>query len=250
MVDDLFTARFSRRTALQAGGIAGAAALLRNGEGQAAEPAKYEGFLKDFETTDQYGKKFDPQILAGRPHIVVFGYGGCPVCANIGKNLGAIQSALLQAGKDVPIVVISITPEDDGKMDNRKEYVARYRIAGVRQFPGEKLASDEESAHSLGEKSYDENKDANPKDRQLHVLVAKDRDTALAMHEAAGFPVNKNPRVKKHTPYITPYDGTGQKLLKANEKVFGDIPPTDDFARRQAVNTIMKAVERAEEKTR
>jgi cytochrome oxidase Cu insertion factor (SCO1/SenC/PrrC family) len=177
---------------------------------QEPTPAKKEekkdaGVFKDISFTDQHGKAFKPEEL--EQSLVVFGYGGCPMCEKITDSVAAIQQKLLADGKKIPIVVISVQPEkDSGKDNNGKEklidYVSSYYVKGVKQFANEELPMAEDARRLRGEKAFETARNLPQRDRILHVLCPPDSDAAKTLQTRLGLFQNPN-KPSSHSSYIT-----------------------------------------------
>lgn len=109
--------------------------------------------------TDQHGEKLDPaELFRDGEAIILFGYGGCPRCQEISHTVAAVQQKLIDKGKKVPIIVVSVQPEND--KDAMREYIARYHELGVRQFQPEgaeskRLPAGEEERRKQAEEGFD-----------------------------------------------------------------------------------------------
>ncbi len=199
--------RTSRRDFLRTASGAALAAALGACGGEPQEPVKpkpkpatkKESIFSGIALTDQHGKPFDPAQL--EQALVLFGYGGCPMCQNISDSVAAIQDKLLAEGKQVPIVVVSVQPEEDKK--DLKTYVASYYVKGVKQFASEKLPPADDARRLMGEKAFDAAEKLPQRDRILHVVCPPDSDAAKMLQtQRMGYAQNpKNP--ESHTPYIT-----------------------------------------------
>ncbi len=166
-------------------------------------PAKKAETVKDniftgISFTDQHGKKFKPEELDQA--LVVFGYGGCPMCQKITDSVEAIQKKLLEDGKSVPIVVISVQPEQD--RDDLKTYVSSYYVKGVKQFASETLPEDDAARRALGKKSFETAKTLPQRDRILHVICPPDSAAAKTLQTRMELSQNPN-KPESHTAYIT-----------------------------------------------
>lgn len=201
-----------RRTFVQT--VAGGAAALALGENQAdaQQRGNYFGPLNGFALKDQYGQNFDAKaVLAGQPHLMVFGYEGCPYCEKISPTLAAVQQAL-----NIPAVVVSIHPEAD--KENAEQYVTSYTDLGIRQYADQ------------GQNPYAEGKGRSVADRKLHLLMAESDDKARELHRAAGKARNdRNP--DSHTQLIMLFDGNGREVMYR----FGALNPDQTFQRGKLV---------------
>lgn len=208
---------------------------------EAGEPAKSTNITKALTDTknadgkpipliDQEGKEFDPEILNGKPYMLVFGYESCPLCEKISETLGVVQAELLKAGKEIPIVVVSIHPlqksDAEELKQERRSFIAKYSQLGVKEYGREE-----------GEK---------PARRLLHVLWAPSQNDAMAIHTAAGRSYNKS-RPDVHTPLITLCDGNGHAMTdsKGEQILFdGNITAGKQYdgQRRKVAEGISKAL--------
>src|SRR5690554_341317 len=94
----------SRRDFLRTTGRSLAALQLASlgGEVLAADPDKKDDGDKTLEKvfegialTDQFGKEFKPaELFKDKPCLVLFGYGGCPMCERISDTVAAIQDEM------------------------------------------------------------------------------------------------------------------------------------------------------------
>jgi cytochrome oxidase Cu insertion factor (SCO1/SenC/PrrC family) len=132
---------------------------------------------------DQLGKPFDAKtILGGRPYVIAYGFASCPLCnTNITPTIAEVQKQMRAAGLNVPIVVVTLKPEEDGK-DNASAfgYQQRYQSKGVLPFQ-----------LKPNEKEPKLNPDAGPKEleqfqkkRSLHILFPKSNKASLDLHYA------------------------------------------------------------------
>lgn len=91
--------------------------------------------------TDQYGQPFDPsRLFADKTALLAFGYGGCPMCNEINKTIAHSQEALSTAEHNVPLVVISVIPEQDN--DNAQTRLANVKslfLSGIDLVPKSEL---------------------------------------------------------------------------------------------------------------
>lgn len=163
--------------------------------------------FKDIPLTDQYNKPFDiTEVIGDKPAIVLFGYNGCPMCQTITKSVAATQQLLESKEEHIPIVVISIQPEED--KEHLPEYTANYYRMGVKQFPGEKLPEDFSARGEMGENSYKLGMNGEQSDRILHVCcppssqVAKELEQRIA--RASGLLGGvAGTSSKQHSAYMT-----------------------------------------------
>lgn len=206
----------SRRDFLtRAAGAMGLGTLASCGDNGNVRTRNISSVLDKYDLKDQYGKPFNtPDMLKGKPYLLVFGYESCPFCeGRISKNLAAIQQ---EVGFDVPIVVVSIHPEAD--YENRADYINKYREIGVRQYRHEDLGGDASKAYESGGKDM-----FYPSQRSLHVLFAPNDDVAAQIHSDCGRPKIKEGGAGQisHTPLITLCDKDGQQrgVFMAGEEV-------------------------------
>lgn len=190
-------AQLNRRRFLQgsAAALAGGSMISMQGE---AEGASLKEAITGLAITDQNGEKFNLNLALQKPCIVVFGYGGCPLCDEITDVVAATQKKMLAKGiTDVPIIIISAQPEAD--RNEMREYVKRYESAGVKEFP------------PAGSQ------------RILHVLcppTARDtQDLERAVAKEAGTDTGLGRSTKQHSRYLTPC--MNGKALPAPSKANG-----------------------------
>lgn len=144
-----------------------------------SKPTDIEKVFSGIAITDQTGKAPDMAFLAKGQCIVLFGYGNCPVCAEITKTVAATQKKLLAKGmNDVPIVVVSVQPEKD--RDNMAFYISGYHQAGIRQFADERLPEDGER-EATGREMIAQAGKRPAGERLLHVLCPADAQAAQEM---------------------------------------------------------------------
>lgn len=218
----------SRRRFLETSGRSAAALVLAGqvrADAQQPEKSKKDEektLAKVFEgitLTDQYGKEFKPaELFKDKQCIVLFGYGGCPMCEKISDTVAAVQQELIRQGKNVPIVVVSVQPEQDSYREEQRDaagrvtqsnpmrrYVASYYVEGVRQFQDEVLPDDEQKRREAGERSYDGAKDKPQGDRILHVVCPPKAEDAQEIERRIGLIFNENdPKV--HSSFLTLFD--------------------------------------------
>ena len=171
---------------------------------QHAPSASLEESFKGATLTDQYGKPFDPAQLKKGPVIVLFGYGDCPRCTTISRSVAAIQQKLLSEGKNVPIVVVSVQPEQDA--DKQRRIITGYYERGVRQF-----SLEGDMAQPLGEEfvqelqdarlaAYEQSRDMPQSSRLLHVLRPQSNAMSLEIQQRMGHVTQGE---EKHAALIT-----------------------------------------------
>jgi cytochrome oxidase Cu insertion factor (SCO1/SenC/PrrC family) len=154
--------------------------------------------------TDQHGKNFDPAELFKDGHaIVLFGYGGCPMCQKITDTVVTLQNEMEKNGKHVPIVVVSVQPETD--RDQMKDYVGKYYFKGMKQFPDEVLPKDKETWQDFGEKAFEDAKDKPQAGRILHVVCPPSDVAAQEIERRLKFIINENDP-QQHSSFITLFD--------------------------------------------
>ncbi|MFO0388935.1 MAG: SCO family protein [Alphaproteobacteria bacterium] len=189
-------------TAISANKLAAQEPQKQDPKKQEPTPAKKEekkdaGVFKDISFTDQHGKAFKPEEL--EQSLVVFGYGGCPMCQKITDSVAAIQAKLLADDKKIPIVVISVQPDEDKK--DLKTYIASYYRKGVKQFANEELPEADDARELRGKKSFDAAEKLPQRDRILHVLCPPDSDAAKTLQTRLGLFQNPN-KPTSHSSYI------------------------------------------------
>jgi len=85
----------------------------------------------DFALPDQDGRLVRARDLRGRPFALTFLYSSCqdtcPTTASV------IRSALVEAGVDVPVLAVSVDPENDTPARARR-FVAQRRLTGRMRF--------------------------------------------------------------------------------------------------------------------
>lgn len=193
---------------------------------------------------DQYGKAFNPKTeLKDKPYLLVFGFGGCQICQNISHSLGAMQDALLKNGDEIPIVTVSIKPEQD--KDNMKDYVARYHVVGTRLDAKETLPADADGRYKAGEKAYERFKDKPQRGRMLNILCAPDKSVPPDLEKKLGQPINPKEE-DYHTPMLFLCNGKGEQV----NFYFAAINPDNEEKRRKLVEDIKKDVAAMKESTK
>lgn len=225
--------QLSRRRLLQVAGTFTVLPFVDRLEAQ--EQLSYEGPLKDFKFTDQYGEKFDPvAALAGKPHLLVFGYEGCPFCeGKITKTVAAVQKKA-----NLPVVVVTIHPENDHDPETLREYAGKYSQLGVRQLPG---TGPEDAA-----KAYETAKNKKPSERALHLLVTRDGDgnpsdeTAIKLHLNTGNPYDAKNK-DSHTPMLMLCDAKGKIIAKK----FAALDANDNAGRNKIADDLCQALQMA-----
>jgi cytochrome oxidase Cu insertion factor (SCO1/SenC/PrrC family) len=174
------------------------------------------------EIKDQLGKSFDAKkILGGSPYVLAYGFASCPLCnTNITLTIAEVQKAMREAGLDVPIVVVTLKPEEDGK-DNASalSYQQRYESKGVKAFnlkTGEKVPI-------LSTSAGPNELEAFQKKRSLHILFPKNNQTSIDMHYAMGatrLASNEN----SHTVMLSLIGADG----KVKKSVMGNQPKPEE----------------------
>lgn len=245
----------TRRQWMQSVAAATAATVFPTSRALAPEnPPTVTAILSSADFTDQYGKRFDPQTtLKDKPYLLVFGFEGCARCENIGASLAATQKALLEAGYEVPIVVVSVNPEEDRlKM---KEYVARYYEQGIKQIKDEKFSGNAETRYALGKEAFDKFQNEDKKKRTLlankeidqetyndflrraqrgrllHILCAPSQKKAVELEDQLAI---TGPDPKGHTGIIFLCDKDGKKIYGH----FGVIPTSNEKERAKLVEAM------------
>lgn len=159
-----------------------------------AQPANIADIFRNMRMTDQYGQAFDPVSLGKGPALVLFGYGGCPMCQKITQSVAVIQEEMEKQGRRVPIVVVSVQPEDD--RDNMEYYLSGFYSKGVKQFSNETLPiKDVQQAYHTG-------KNRPQGERLLHVVCPPTAQDAQNLERAMGLIINQN-HPKQHSSFIT-----------------------------------------------
>ena len=103
--------------ALVAVAVAGAAVLLLRGsrEPQPAGQLALREVGGPFTLVGGDGRPFPSTRLAGKPHVIFFGFTNCPdVCPNTLGRLVKLRGQLGAAGEDLQIVFVTVDPERDG----------------------------------------------------------------------------------------------------------------------------------------
>jgi len=153
--------------------------------------------------TDQHGKAFNMAELLGKgPCLVVFGYGGCPMCQRITDSVAAIQSEMIGQKRKLPIVVISVQPEQDRGDDAMKTYTASYYEKGVRQFADETLPDGAARRREAGERAFTAAKGKKQEDRILHIVCPPTAKDAQTLEQRIGLLINVKD-AKQHSAFIT-----------------------------------------------
>lgn len=192
-------------------------------EAKPATPVRGGDLAKAFDgihLTDQYGQAFDPEKILGKKDcLVLFGYGGCPLCEEISNSVAAIQKELLANQLDVPIVVVSAQPDADRYQPDApnpmKSYIAKYHEKGVKQFATSPLSENEGDRQSEGEQIYDNaaSSAATSQSRRiLHVVCPPSIQDTQTIEKRLGLIYNPNDP-KSHTAFITHYHH-GEKMQK------------------------------------
>ena len=230
----------SRRELFQRTGTSALALVLANMGGNVVmaddekQPKTLAEVFKDIPLTDQLGKEFKPaELFKDTQCLVLFGYGGCPLCQEISNTVAAVQQELIRQGKTVPIVVVSVQPEKD--KDGMKAYVGSYYVKGVRQFQEELLPKDEEKRRAIGEKSFDDAKDKPQLGRILHVVCPPSAKDAQEAERRIGLIFNQNDP-KSHSSFLTLFD----KGVAA--KSYRGLPPHKEPEPEKYAGNIAKAV--------
>lgn len=139
-----------------------------DGRPAAQTSTPFHQIFKDIPVTDQTGRAFNPSQCSKGITLVVFGWGGCPVCQEMTKTLAMTQQKLLKAGHEVQVVVVSMQPEKD--RDNMPYYVGGYFQAGMQQSPNDKILSGASARRAYGEKQLEAAKALPQENLMLHVL--------------------------------------------------------------------------------
>lgn len=155
----------------------------------AGQPASLTEAFKGITLTDQNGNAFDPaKQFANGECVVLFGYGGCPMCQNITQTVAVLQEKMEKSGKHVPIIVVSVQPEKDSAPDKRKEYIESYAEMKVHETDAEGR-------------------------RVLHVVCPKSAEDAKTIQTRLGLPTSEN--AKQHSSLITLFkNGAPVKQLR------------------------------------
>ncbi len=145
---------------------------------------------------DQLGKPFGAsKILQGKPYLIIYGYQGCPLCnTSITPTIAEVQKQMRDAGVEVPIVVVTIKPEEDIKTAD--SYQQRYESKGVFPFKAN------EKVTALSKNAGANEIEALQKKRMLHILFAKNDQASVEMHYAIGATRIGN-NDKSHTVMLT-----------------------------------------------
>ncbi|MGE0754719.1 MAG: SCO family protein [Alphaproteobacteria bacterium] len=138
------SSQLSRRSFLKTSGLVLAAGLT--GAGYSAQNRQnpvtdVSRIFDGIALTDQYGEPFDPSLLLrDKTALLAFGYGGCPMCNQINKTIAETHQKLTAAGHDVPLVVVSVLPDQDNKsVQTRKENAENLFVNGVDLLPPARL---------------------------------------------------------------------------------------------------------------
>ena len=82
------------------------------GAAMADVPWKHFPNVSNFEFTDQNGKVFNSEALAGKPYAVSFFFASCPtICKDLNRTIDRVNRQL--RGEDITFVSISVDPEND-----------------------------------------------------------------------------------------------------------------------------------------
>lgn len=172
------------------------------------------------EIQDQDNQRFDIRKVIKGPYLMVFGFKGCPVCnTNITPTIAAVQKAMLDEGLNVPIVVVTMQPKEDKSVNDAASkdpkdmsYEDRYKKMGVVVY--DTKPSSFSTPESQGELSLLEKQ----KSRKLHILFAKDDETAAMLHDAMGATRITTNDVVTHSPRLTLVgpDGKAGAFVMAN----------------------------------
>lgn len=199
------------------------------------EPSDLAKIFEGIELTDQYGKTFNPaELFKEKQALVLFGYGGCPMCENISQTVAAIQAALRKDNREVPIVVISVQPESDhyieekkdadGKVTEKnpmKQYVGSYYTQGVVQFQDDEFPErDKDGTRDMGEKAYEKGRTLPAEKRVLHVVCPKTNENSQELEK----------RIAKLTGTASGIDPRNQKQHSRDLTLFSQgklIKPSD-----------------------
>lgn len=166
-----------------------------------ATEKKISSIFRGIPLTDQHGKPFQPsELFKEGPCLILFGYGGCPMCTNISVTVAAIQQELLSQGKKVPIVTISVQPETD--RNNMRYYIGSYYVMKVKQFPTETLSADNAMRRQQGEQSFQAAQQRPQGDRILHVVNPPSAKDAQELERRMGLIINPNNPIE-HSSFIS-----------------------------------------------
>ncbi len=202
--------QFNRRDAIKTG-VAGIAAALVAPTESWAQGVKtpLEQMLAGKALTDQYGKPLDPAILSKGPCLVVYGYGGCPMCQKITDTLAGVQEQLIKSKKPIPIVVISVQPKQD--RTEMQDYMEKYYSKGLKQFANEQVGD--------ATKAYDAGKSVAQSSRIFHIVCPPSEQAAEDLQATMGLPQNTKDAAQ-HSSFIVLFnDGQQHKFPdKTNPK--------------------------------
>ncbi len=174
--------------------------------------------------------------------MVLFGYGGCPMCQRITDSVARIQQELAKEGKDIPFVVVSVQPEADRA--DLKSYIGSYYYKGVKQFKDETLPSDLDKCREMGEISYEQARTKPQGSRILHVVCPPTQEKAQELQQRIGLMINpRDP--KQHSSFITLFDKG--KAVKAYRGLSGGGDDTGKYHTELAA-TVVADVTTAQER--
>lgn len=211
--------------------------------GNTQDPKSIAEIFKDVPLTDQYGKPIDiAAMFQDKPCVVAFGYDGCPMCQVITPSMRAVQQEAEKRDMALPIVVISVQPEDDRQ--RMASYVTKYALQGLKQYPGETLPDSNNERAFHGRKIYTELEKEPQHARILHVVCPPTAEAARTLQvrlaEATNMPSShtNDSDDRQHSPYLTAFrDGRVQKPVRAVPVTASELEarrPSDSFMRTVA----------------
>ena len=228
-------------------------------EAQDKAPTQLEEMLKGFSMTDQAGKPVDVSALSKGQCVVLFGYGNCPLCAEITKTVSEIQKRMLEADiKDVPIIIISAQPEKD--RDNMANYLGGFHISGMKQFASEAKQEEGKARKEIGEEMIAAAKNLPANERILHVLCPENAEQTQEIQKRlakiAGTPSGTDPKnPKQHTRNLTlitdgkiviPSDGKGPLIGAKFDRETKEFVATDEMINEQATRFMAELMKQRE----
>ncbi len=196
----------------------------------AKTPSNLETIFKDIKLTDQYGAELKPaEVFEGKPVLVLFGYNGCPRCSTIADTAAVIQQKFISSNQNVPIVLVSVQPETDGKGDKPREYLVKYYQEGLRQYQSEELKEGDKERATTGSAAFDKvaakdeaAKKLDQKARIFHIVFPPSEQKSKELQTLIGeslksrgskrtFVIDPND-FKQHTWFATLFDGKGNTV--------------------------------------
>lgn len=215
-----------------------------------------EQMFAGMELKDQYNQPMDPALFSKGDVAIIFGFRGCKMCMGsetkpgIADTVAAMQHELLRQGKNIPIVVISVTPEEDRTKEQRQAYVTSYNKKGVKSSAEQNLSVDDDALDT----AYLAGASKKQEERLLHIIYPPNEKAAENLQSKMGLLQDPN-KAEQHSAIITLFvDGVQQKFAdKSNAKrqnpgilalprgVPSDIKPYQELGAEIARQFIVKA---------